>query len=122
MYQRALQGKEKARGPEHTSTLETVNNLGNLYKNLGRLDEAEKMYRRALQGFEKTLNPETIKKYVPALTVMQNLANLLQKTDKIEEAKELYLRVITGAKANFGHSSERYREIEKFENTLSNDN
>ncbi|KAF1928482.1 uncharacterized protein M421DRAFT_147615, partial [Didymella exigua CBS 183.55] len=31
MYQRALQGFEKAWGPEHTSTLETVNNLGNLY-------------------------------------------------------------------------------------------
>jgi tetratricopeptide (TPR) repeat protein len=46
MYQRALQGKEKAWGLEHTSTLETVNNLGNLYKNLGRLDEAEKMYSR----------------------------------------------------------------------------
>jgi hypothetical protein len=44
MYQRALQGYEKAWGPEHTSTLNTVNNLGNLYKNLGRLDEAEKMY------------------------------------------------------------------------------
>ena len=44
MYQRALQGKEKAWGPEHTSTLDTVNNLGALYADLGRLDEAEKMY------------------------------------------------------------------------------
>jgi tetratricopeptide (TPR) repeat protein len=46
MYQRALQGKEKAWGPEHTSTLSTVNNLGLLYTDLGRLDEAEKMYER----------------------------------------------------------------------------
>jgi tetratricopeptide (TPR) repeat protein len=53
MYQRALQGFEKAWGPEHTSTLDTVNNLGILYKNLGQLDEAEKMYQRALQGKEK---------------------------------------------------------------------
>jgi tetratricopeptide (TPR) repeat protein len=52
MYQRALQGFEKAWGPEHTSTLSTVNNLGALYADLGRLDEAEKMYRRALQGYE----------------------------------------------------------------------
>jgi len=51
MYQRALQGYEKAWGPEHTSTLHAVNNLGVLYKNLDRLDEAEKMYQRALQGF-----------------------------------------------------------------------
>jgi tetratricopeptide (TPR) repeat protein len=31
MYTRALQGKEEALGPKHTSTLLTVNNLGNLY-------------------------------------------------------------------------------------------
>ena len=33
MYQRALQGYEKAWGPDHTSTLDTVNNLGLLYAN-----------------------------------------------------------------------------------------
>lgn len=32
MYQRALAGYEKALGPNHTSTLDTVNNLGVLYK------------------------------------------------------------------------------------------
>jgi hypothetical protein len=32
MYQRALAGYEKALGPEHTSILNTVHNLGNLYK------------------------------------------------------------------------------------------
>ena len=53
MYQRALQGYEKAWGPEHTSTLDTVNNLGNLYKHQGKLAEAEQMYQRALQGYEK---------------------------------------------------------------------
>ncbi|KAF2022898.1 tetratricopeptide repeat domain-containing protein [Setomelanomma holmii] len=58
MYQRALQGKEKAWGLEHTSTLDTVNNLGLLYAKLGRLDEAEKMYQRALQGYEKRLGYE----------------------------------------------------------------
>jgi tetratricopeptide (TPR) repeat protein len=56
--QRALQGIEKAWGPEHTSTLNTVNNLGLLYADLGRLDEAEKMCQRALQGFEKRFEYE----------------------------------------------------------------
>jgi len=50
MYQRALQGYEKAWGPEHTSTLDTVNNLGNLYADQGKLIEAEQMYQRALQA------------------------------------------------------------------------
>jgi hypothetical protein len=31
MYERTLQGYEKALGPEHTSTINIVNNLGNLY-------------------------------------------------------------------------------------------
>ena len=44
MYQRALAGKEKIRGLEHTSTLNTVNNLGRLYFKLGGLGESEKMY------------------------------------------------------------------------------
>jgi hypothetical protein len=33
MYQRALQGTRRHSVPEHTSTLDTVNNLGNLYAN-----------------------------------------------------------------------------------------
>ncbi|SLM37739.1 beta transducin-like protein het-e4s [Lasallia pustulata] len=67
MYRRALEGKEKAWGPEHTSTLDTekawgpehtstlgtVNNLGVLYKDQGKMAEAEAMYRRALEGKEK---------------------------------------------------------------------
>jgi Tetratricopeptide repeat len=45
MNQRVLQGKEKALVADHTSTLETVNNLGNLYKTQGKVAEAEKMYQ-----------------------------------------------------------------------------
>ena len=44
MYQRALQGREKALGAEHMSTLDTVNNLGILYRNQGKLAEAEQMF------------------------------------------------------------------------------
>jgi tetratricopeptide (TPR) repeat protein len=58
MFNRALAGYEKAWGPEHTSTLDTVNNLGNLYKNQGRHKDAEMMYNRALAGYEKALGPE----------------------------------------------------------------
>ena len=37
MYERALADYKKALGPEHTSTLDTVNNLGNLYQSQGKL-------------------------------------------------------------------------------------
>ena len=49
MYERALQGYEEALGPSHTSTLDTVNNLGLLYADQGKLAEAEKMYEQALR-------------------------------------------------------------------------
>ena len=58
MYQRALAGYEKALGPDHTSTLDTVNNLGILYSDQGKLKEAEEMYQRALAGKEKALGPD----------------------------------------------------------------
>jgi tetratricopeptide (TPR) repeat protein len=48
MYLRALRGYEKAWGPDHTSTFFTVHNLGNLYSDQGKMQEAEKIYLRAL--------------------------------------------------------------------------
>lgn len=53
MYRRALDGTEKAWGPDHTSTLKTVNNLGSPYVKQGKHDEAKKMCRRALHEYEK---------------------------------------------------------------------
>ncbi len=35
------------------STLNTVNNLGLLYADQGKMAEAEEMYMRALRGYEK---------------------------------------------------------------------
>ena len=55
MYQRMLAGSEKALGREHTSTPKTVNNLGTLYVNQGKMVEAETMYVRALQGYENAV-------------------------------------------------------------------
>jgi lipopolysaccharide biosynthesis regulator YciM len=43
MLQRVLAGYEKALGRDHTSTLDTVHSLGNLYRDQGKLDQAEQM-------------------------------------------------------------------------------
>ena len=58
MFLRALAGYEKVLGPEHPSTLNAVNNFGSLYKNQGKLNEAEEMFHRALAGYEMALGPE----------------------------------------------------------------
>ncbi|KAK5214762.1 hypothetical protein LTR47_011818, partial [Exophiala xenobiotica] len=92
MYQRALQGFEKALGNEHTSTLTTVNNLGALYQIQGKMEQAEEMYQRALQGFEKALGKE----HTSILTTVNNLGNLYAGQGKLEEAEKMYQRALQG--------------------------
>ncbi|KAJ0348322.1 hypothetical protein COL154_013762, partial [Colletotrichum chrysophilum] len=78
--------KEKALGPDHTSTLATVGNLGNLYKDQGRLKEAEAMYERALQGKEKALGPD----HTSTLATVGNLGNLYSDQGRLKEAEAMH--------------------------------
>jgi tetratricopeptide (TPR) repeat protein len=98
MYQRALQGYEKAWGPEHTSTLSTVNNLANLYADQGKLVEAEQMYQRALQGKEKAWGPE----HTSTLSTVNNLAILYKNQGKLVEAEQMYQRALQGYGTTLG--------------------
>ncbi|KAF2804375.1 uncharacterized protein BDZ99DRAFT_398055 [Mytilinidion resinicola] len=98
----ALQGYEKALGAEHTSTLNTVNNLGNLYKNQGKLGEAE-MYERALQGYEKALGPESVATYVPALNTNWGLGSLFHSQGHSAKARIMYSKAPVGYVNVLGH-------------------
>ncbi|EFY89220.1 kinesin light chain [Metarhizium acridum CQMa 102] len=97
MYSRALRGHEKARGPDHTSTLDTINNLGTLYADQGKLQKAERMYLRALRGLEKARGPN----HTSTLHIVNNLGLLYAGQGKRQEAEEMYLRALHGyAEAN----------------------
>jgi tetratricopeptide (TPR) repeat protein len=98
MYQRALQGYENAWGPEHTSTLDTVNNLGLLYADQGKLVEAGQMYQRALQGKEKALGAE----HTSTLDTVNNLGNLYKTQGKLFEAEQMYKRALQGYEEALG--------------------
>ncbi|SLM34521.1 kinesin light chain 1 [Lasallia pustulata] len=89
MYRRALEGREKAWGPEHTSTLDTVHNLGILYKDQGKMAEAEAMYRRALEGRENAWGPE----HTSTLDTVHNLGILYKDQGKMAEAEAMFRRV-----------------------------
>ena len=82
MYRRALEGKEKAWGPEHTSTLNTVNNLDVLFVDQGKMPEAEAMYRRPLEGFEKAFGLE----HRSTLNIVNNLGLIYAAQVKMLEA------------------------------------
>jgi tetratricopeptide (TPR) repeat protein len=98
MYMQALGGYEKAWGAEHTSTLNTVNNLGNLYKDQGKIAEAEAMYLRALEGREKVLGHG----HTSTLQTVQNLGVLYEKQDKSTQAEKMYLRALHGREKALG--------------------
>jgi tetratricopeptide (TPR) repeat protein len=102
MYQRALQGKEKAWGLDHTSTLDTVNNLAALYADQGKLVEAEQMYQRALQGYEKAIGPDLISTYVPALNTTFNLGLLVERQADIATARTMFSKALRGYEQVFG--------------------
>ncbi|CAK7199271.1 hypothetical protein SEUCBS139899_001946 [Sporothrix eucalyptigena] len=98
MLQRALQGFEKALGPDHTSTLSTVGNLGRLYKDQGRLPEAEAMYQRALQGFETALGPD----HTSTLDTANNLGSLYKDQGRLPEAETMLQRALQGKEKALG--------------------
>ena len=98
MYVRALQGYEEALGAKHTSTLQTVNNLGNLYADQGKLAEAERMYVRALQGREEALGA----KHTSTLDTVNNLGALYADQGKLAEAERMYVRALQGYEEALG--------------------
>ncbi|KAM3067029.1 hypothetical protein ACMFMG_011810 [Clarireedia jacksonii] len=98
MYIRALEGSEKALGPDHTSTLSTVNNLGILYREQGKLVEAEAMFIRALEGCEKALGPN----HTSTLDIVNNLGVLYKGQGKLIEAEAICIRVLEGSEKTLG--------------------
>jgi tetratricopeptide (TPR) repeat protein len=96
MYTQALQGKKKALGPKHTSTLLTVHALGLLYADQGKLAKAEAMYTQALQGYKEALSSENLRSYLPALSAMFAFGDLFARTSRKDIAKEMYSQALSG--------------------------
>lgn len=92
MYQCALERFEKTVGSEAISTLDTVNNLGNLYMDLSRQEEAEQMLQRALDGKEKMLGRE----HISTLDIVKNLDILYRGIGRLEEAGQMHQRAQDG--------------------------
>ncbi|KAK8073318.1 hypothetical protein PG994_004217 [Apiospora phragmitis] len=98
MYQRAIQGNEKALGADHTSTLDIVTNLGFLHTSQGRLDEAETMYQRALEGYETALGAD----HTSTLRIVNHLGLLYVDQGRLDEAETIYRRALQGNEKALG--------------------
>ena len=83
LHREALELKKSVLGPDHPSTLTSVNNLALVIKERGNYEEAETMFRQTLQLFQKTNgleHPSTFKR-------MNNLALVLKKQRKYKRRK-----------------------------------
>jgi tetratricopeptide (TPR) repeat protein len=98
LYRRALAGKEKALGPDHMSTFNTVNNLAGLYMKQDKLKQAGEMYQRALAVYEKALGPD----HTSTLSIVNNLGALYSDRGKLKEAEEMYQRALAGREKALG--------------------
>ncbi|KAF2187947.1 hypothetical protein K469DRAFT_769869 [Zopfia rhizophila CBS 207.26] len=123
MYPRALKGRKKTIGAEHTSTLGSIHCPRNTLRGLGKLCDAEKMYQRALEGREKALGAEHTstlntfsrlankqagkQRYFSALLAcllacllasltVSNLGLLYNIQSKLDEADKMYQRALKG--------------------------
>nr|POF13599.1 nephrocystin-3 [Quercus suber] len=99
MYDRALRGKERALGPDHISTLQTISSLGLLYVDQGQLDQAERMYERALRGTERGFGPD----HTSTLEMVNNLGPLYAANQgKLDQAEQMYGRTLRGMERALG--------------------
>ncbi|KAM3072451.1 hypothetical protein ACMFMG_009252 [Clarireedia jacksonii] len=100
-------------GLEQTSILTTVNNLGLLYTDLGRLNEAGEDVPANADELREGTRPQSGETYVSALNTAQNITSLFLLTGRALGAEELYGQDLLGVSAVFGRSSDSYRGLRR---------
>jgi tetratricopeptide (TPR) repeat protein len=98
IYRRAVEGREKVLGKEHTQTLDSVIDLGNAFYNQGKYKAAEEIYQRAAEGREKILGKE----HTLTLDSVIDLGDALYSQGKYEAAEEIYRRAAEGREKVLG--------------------
>jgi len=90
LVRQALQVGERVLGPEHPSTLDSVNNLAALLESKGDYAGALPLYQRALEASERVLGPE----HPDTLASVNNLAFVLSSKGDYAGALPLYQRAL----------------------------
>ncbi|KAF3763155.1 hypothetical protein M406DRAFT_108502 [Cryphonectria parasitica EP155] len=88
------------------------NNLGLLYADQGKLQQAEDMYQRALRGYEKAWGSQHMMRHRSAINTTQNLGALLSLQGKLAEAQMLYIQAHASLEALVGPSHKDVQAIQ----------
>ena len=100
LYQRALEIREKALGPEHPDVATSLNNLAELYRVRGQYAKAEPLYERALAIREKALSSE----HPDLAWSLNSLAALYETQGRYAEAQPPYERALAIGKRPWARS------------------
>ena len=90
LFQRALQIREQALGPEHLEVAATLNTMAVLSLNQSKFAQAEPLFQRALQIREQALEPE----HPEVAATLNCLAILSYDQGKFAEAESLFQRAL----------------------------
>ncbi|KAK6356076.1 hypothetical protein TWF718_000450 [Orbilia javanica] len=99
-YERALAGKEKVLGKDHSSTLDIVNSIAVVFSKQAKYDKAMQWHERALTGKEKVLG----KGHLLTLNIVNNIAVVFNNQSKYNEAMQWYERALAGYKKILGEN------------------
>lgn len=108
MYERALQGFQKALVPGHRNILMATSYLADIFKDQGQLENAMMMCERILQAYDTMLEPSVLEFLVPALNRLQTLACLFEEQGEAFKAISCYQQAQNGFLNVFGPDDERY--------------
>ena len=96
--ERALSLRQKARGPDHPDTLDSMNNLATAYDDAGRRAEALLLYEETLKLAKAKLGPD----HRDTLKSMNNVASAYGDAGRLTEALPLYQETLKRMKAKLG--------------------
>ncbi|MEM9453473.1 MAG: serine/threonine-protein kinase [Myxococcota bacterium] len=97
-YQRALELREKALGPEHPLVAATLDNLGGVYGGRGEYEEAKAYYERAIELWERTLGAD----HPLVASTLNNLGVVYDLQGKYEKAKAYYRQALEKQERSLG--------------------
>ncbi len=97
-YERALALLRRVQGPDHTDTLETINNLGMAYLDTGRLGDALVLFEEALKTSQAKLGSD----HTLTLVSMGNLAHAYHEAGRPADALPLEEETLKRFEAQLG--------------------
>ena len=101
LLRRALEGRIRALGHEHSDTLDSYNNVANLLQEIGKLEEVEEILTHVVDVRNRLLGGE----HADLLTSLNGLGTLYFNQGRLSEAEPLMQRVYQGWKEQCGPDS-----------------